>query len=65
MVYCCAVAIGLLTNLRELRVASNRLTALPHELGSLTALHRLVADNNLITSIPGKHICAETIFCSP
>ena len=39
-------------------MASNRLTALPHELGSLTALHRLVADNNLITSIPGKHLRA-------
>ena len=48
---CCA-GLGKLTNLRELRVASNRLAALPRELGALSKLHRLVADGNLLTALP-------------
>lgn len=45
--------IGTLTNLRELRVSGNKLAGLTSEIGSLRKLHRLVADNNLLTSIPG------------
>jgi len=45
--------IGALTNLRELRVSGNKLSSLSAEVGSLRKLHRLIADNNLLTSIPG------------
>jgi len=44
--------VGQLTSLRELRVSGNRLAALPREVGALLRLHRLAADNNLLTSIP-------------
>ena len=46
--------IGALTNLRELRVSGNKLAGLTSEIGSLRKLHRLVADSNLLTSIPGS-----------
>ena len=55
-VSCCGGAwpgIGALTNLRELRVSGNRLSGLSAEVGHLRKLHRLVADNNALTSIPG------------
>jgi Leucine-rich repeat (LRR) protein len=48
-----AAGIGALTNLRELRVAGNRLAGLSPEVGALRKLHRLVADNNALTSLPG------------
>ena len=50
-----AAALGKLTNLREFRVAGNRLVALPEEIGSLRHLRKLVADNNLITAMPGPN----------
>ena len=49
-----AVGIGALTNLRELRVSGNKLSSLSAEVGSLRKLHRFIADNNLLTSIPGS-----------
>ena len=42
-----------MTTLRQLDVSGNRLTALPRELGRLVKLRSLLADNNLITSVPG------------
>ena len=48
----CLAGLGQLTNLRELRVAGNRLAALPRELGALAKLHRLVADGNALTALP-------------
>ena len=47
-------ASGRLANLRELRVSGNKLSSLSAEVGSLRKLHRLIADGNLLTSIPGK-----------
>lgn len=47
------VGIGALIHLRELRVSGNKLSSLSAEVGSLRKLHRLIADNNLLTSIPG------------
>lgn len=55
--------IGSLTSLRELRVANNRLAALPPEIGSLSLLRKLVADNNLITSIPGQNAVLPMMHC--
>lgn len=52
----CIAGIGALTNLRELRVSGNKLSSLSAEVGSLRKLHRLIADNNLLTSIPGGSI---------
>ena len=46
----------MLTNLRELRVSGNKLSSLSAEVGSLRKLHRLIADNNLLTSIPGNSL---------
>ena len=54
-VFGCAAGIGALTNLRELRVSGNKLSSLSAKVGALRKLHRLIADNNLLTSIPGRH----------
>lgn len=47
-------ALGRLTSLRELRIPGNKLTALPQDLGFLVNLRKLIADNNLISSIPSR-----------
>lgn len=54
--------IGALTNLRELRVSGNRLAGLSAEVGSLRKLHRLVADNNALASIPGTAALGVTVW---
>ena len=57
-----AAGIGALTNLRELRVPGNRLAGLSPEVGALRKLHRLVADNNALTSLPGARFARCALF---
>lgn len=46
------LAIGKLTELRELDLQNNNLVALPKEIGGLTHLKKLVVSNNRLTSLP-------------
>ncbi|EFN59236.1 hypothetical protein CHLNCDRAFT_138222 [Chlorella variabilis] len=47
-------AVGLLTELQELRVVGNQLRILPPEIGQLTKLRVLAADSNQLTILPGE-----------
>jgi Leucine-rich repeat (LRR) protein len=48
--------VGGLGGLLELRLSDNKLAALPREIGLLRALRVLVADNNLLTALPGANL---------
>ena len=43
-----------MTTLQRLSLASNKLTSLPKDVGSLTALRVLNANDNQLTSVPGE-----------
>ena len=42
-----------MTTLQRLSLASNKLTSLPKDVGNLTALRVLNANDNQLTSVPG------------
>ena len=52
--------VGGLGGLLELRLSDNKLTALPREIGLLRALRVLVADNNLLSALPGANFAVLT-----
>ena len=49
---CCAV-VGTMTTLQRLSLADNKLTSLPKDVGNLTGLRVLNANNNQLISVPG------------
>ena len=52
-----------MTSLQRLSLEGNRLTALPKELGDLSALRVLNANGNLLTAIPGASD-GWTVLCT-
>ena len=47
-------------------MSGNKLSSLSAEVGALRKLHRLIADNNMLTSIPGvaSSICLSSLSLS-
>ena len=45
-------------------MSGNKLSSLSAEVGSLRKLHRLIADGNLLTSIPGDGLLCASKPCN-